>query len=173
MGRSPGFGSTLTDMSCDSALLRLGFPAAPGRLALNLPANVTRRFILQKARRHPAPRGIGLRLLVGDWFQVLFHSPPGVLFTFPSRYWFAIGGQEYLALEGGPPRFPQGFSCPGVLGWQTSASRPSATGLSPSLAALSNAVHVDGRFLTDCRHCHTCCLLPQPLPGNAGRLGTG
>jgi hypothetical protein len=57
-----------------------------------------------------------LRLLVNDGFQVLFHSPPGVLFTFPSRYWFAIGGQEYLALEGGPPRFPQGFSCPGVLG---------------------------------------------------------
>ena len=59
---------------------------------------------------------MGLRLLVGAWFQVLFHSPPGVLFTFPSRYWFAIGGQEYLALEGGPPRFPQSFTCSGVLG---------------------------------------------------------
>ena len=52
------------------------------------------------------------------WFQVLFHSPPGVLFTFPSRYWFAIGGSVYLALEGGPPRFPQGSSCPVVLGYQ-------------------------------------------------------
>ena len=60
---------------------------------------------------------MGLRLLVSDGFQVLFHSPPGVLFTFPSRYWCAIGGQKYLALEGGPPGFPQGFSCPGVLGW--------------------------------------------------------
>ena len=98
---------------------------------------------------------MGLRLLVGGWFQVLFHSPPGVLFTFPSRYWFAIGGQEYLALEGGPPRFPQGFSCPGVLGWQSRASRPSATGLSPSLAALSNAVRVDRRFLTRWEHCRT------------------
>ena len=39
-------------------------------------------------------------------FQVLFHSPPGVLFTFPSRYWFTIGRQEYLALDGGPPGFP-------------------------------------------------------------------
>jgi hypothetical protein len=29
-----------------------------------------------------------------------------VLFTFPSRYWFAIGRQEYLALDGGPPGFP-------------------------------------------------------------------
>ncbi len=57
-----------------------------------------------------------LRLLVGIRFQVLFHSPPGVLFTFPSRYWFTIGGKRYLALGGGPPGFPQGFSCPVVLG---------------------------------------------------------
>ena len=27
-----------------------------------------------------------LRRFVGTRFQVLFHSPPGVLFTFPSRY---------------------------------------------------------------------------------------
>ncbi len=31
------------------------------------------------------------RIVVGTRFQVLFHSPPGVLFTFPSRYWFTIG----------------------------------------------------------------------------------
>ena len=31
-------------------------------------------------------KGAGLRLLVGTKFQVLFHSPPGVLFTFPSPY---------------------------------------------------------------------------------------
>ena len=30
--------------------------------------------------------------------SVLFHSPLGVLFTFPSRYWFTIGLREYLAL---------------------------------------------------------------------------
>ena len=45
----------------------------------------------------------------------LFHSPPGVLFTFPSRYLYTIGRQEYLALERGHPRFPQGFPCPVVL----------------------------------------------------------
>jgi hypothetical protein len=66
---------------------------------------------------------MGLRLLVSDGFQVLFHSPPGVLFTFPSRYWFTIGGQEYLALEGGPPGFSQGFTCPGILGWQSPSRR--------------------------------------------------
>ena len=52
------------------------------------------------------------------WVQVLFHSPPGVLFTFPSRYWFTIGGGVYLALGGGPPRFPQDSSCLVVLGYQ-------------------------------------------------------
>jgi hypothetical protein len=30
---------------------------------------------------------MGLLLFVGIRFQVLFHSPPGVLFTFPSRYY--------------------------------------------------------------------------------------
>src|SRR6266581_5621120 len=58
---------------------------------------------MQKARGHgtrPLPQ------LVGTRFQVLFHSPSGVLFTFPSRYLFTIGRQEYLALDGGPPSFP-------------------------------------------------------------------
>jgi hypothetical protein len=32
-------------------------------------------------------------------FQVLFHSPPGVLFTFPSRYFFAIGHQVVFSLR--------------------------------------------------------------------------
>ena len=47
--------------------------------------------------------------------SVLFHSPHGVLFTFPSRYLFTIGRQKYSALEGGPPRFRQDFTCPVVL----------------------------------------------------------
>jgi hypothetical protein len=81
----------------------------------------TRRIILQKARRHPwggrtnRPPQAGLRLLAGAGFQGLFHPPRGVLFTFPSRYSFPIGRQRYLALEGGPPRFPRDFSCPVVL----------------------------------------------------------
>ncbi len=66
----------------DSLSLRLHF------FSLTSHANVTRRFILQKARRHTL---IVLRLFVGTRFQVLFHSPSGVLFTFPSRYWFTIG----------------------------------------------------------------------------------
>ena len=76
---------------------RFGYPSR-----LNLATHVTRRLILQKARRHPIRRS-RLRLLVSTRFQVLFHSPPGVLFTFPSRYWFTIGHRKYLALGGGPP----------------------------------------------------------------------
>ena len=55
---------------------------------------------MQKARRHQAHAW--LRLMVGMRFQVLFHSPPGVLFTFPSRYYYTIGHQKYLALRDGP-----------------------------------------------------------------------
>jgi hypothetical protein len=39
-----------------------------------------------------------LRLFVGTRFQILFHSPPGVLFTFPSRYCFTIGHQLVFSL---------------------------------------------------------------------------
>ena len=53
--------------------------------------------------------------LVNTGFQVLFHSPPGVLFTFPSQYYALSVTKEYLALEGGPSDFPQGFTCLVVL----------------------------------------------------------
>ena len=52
---------------------------------------------------------------VNTGFQVLFHSPPGVLFTFPSQYYALSVTKEYLALRGGPRLFPQGFSCLVVL----------------------------------------------------------
>ncbi len=38
------------------------------------------------ARSTKSTRSLALPLLVSIRFQVLFHSPPGVLFTFPSRY---------------------------------------------------------------------------------------
>ena len=53
--------------------------------------------------------------LVNTGFQVLFHSPHGVLFTFPSRYFALSVTEEYLALRGGPRLFPQGSSCLVVL----------------------------------------------------------
>ena len=78
---------------------------------LDLRMQLTRWIVLQKARRHPE----GLRLLVRTQFQVLFHSPSGVLLTFPSRYLFSIDRKIYLALGGGPSRFSQGFTCPDLL----------------------------------------------------------
>ena len=72
-----------------------------------------------------------LCVLVGTGFQVLFHSPPGVLFTFPSQYYTLSVTEEYLGLEGGPPDFPRGFTCPavlwillGVLAFQIRGSHP-------------------------------------------------
>ena len=109
MDRSPGFGSTLTD---SSALLRLGFPSAPSLKDLTSPASVTRRTVLQKVR------GSTFKVvpqLVNIWFQVLFHSPPGVLFTFPSQYYALSVTKEYLALRGGPRVFSQGSTCLDLL----------------------------------------------------------
>ena len=67
------------------ALLRLGFPSAPHMVCLTLPAVITRRTVLQKVRG--CTYHIVLPQLVNTGFQVLFHSPPGVLFTFPSQYY--------------------------------------------------------------------------------------
>ena len=90
------------------ALLRLGFPTAPHLKCLTLPVSVTRRTVLQKVRGCTCKV---LPQLVDTGFQVLFHSPPGVLFTFPSQYYALSVTKKYLALRGGPRSFRQGFSC--------------------------------------------------------------
>ena len=106
MGRSPGFASISIDLV---ALFRLGFPMASARKALTLPMKVSRRIIMQKARRHPGIATIGLRPLVGMWFQV--HYPPlvGVLPIFRSRYLFAIGHQRVFSLTGWTPQIRTHF----------------------------------------------------------------
>ena len=81
-----------------------------------------------------------LCLLVSKRFQVLFHSPPGVLFTFPSRYYTLSVIRSYLALEDGPPVFKQDFACPALLWILTVQDSVSVTGLSPSLVGFSNTV---------------------------------
>jgi len=50
-----------------------------------------------------------LPLLVDIRFQILFHSPLGVLFTFPSLYLFTIGHQVVFSLGGWSPQIPIGF----------------------------------------------------------------
>ena len=108
MVRSPGFGSIHMHLF---ALFRLAFATPPSN-DLSLRIQITRWIVLQKARRHSTKL---LRLLVRTQFQDLFHSPSGVLLTFPSRYLFSIDRKIYLALEGGPPRFSQDFTCPDLL----------------------------------------------------------
>ena len=73
-----------------------------------MPATITRRTVLQKVRgsTHKVVPPI-----VNTGFQVLFHSPPGVLFTFPSQYYALSVTKEYLALRGGPRVFRQGSTC--------------------------------------------------------------
>ena len=94
------------------ALFRLGFPSAPHLKCLTLPASATRRTVLQKVRGSSCK---DVPQLVNTGFQVLFHSPPGVLFTFPSQYYALSVTKEYLGLRGGPRSFHQGFSCLDVL----------------------------------------------------------
>ena len=104
---SPGFASA----ACDSlAILKARFHCGSVP-TLTSPPTATRWLILQKARRHSAWL---LRLLVGTRFQVLFHSPLGVLFTFPSRYWFAIGHRRVLSLGGWSPQIHTGFHVSGI-----------------------------------------------------------
>ena len=78
-----------------TALLRLGFPTAPHLKCLTSLYTITRWPVLQKVRDRT---NIVLSLLVDIGFQILFHSPPGVLFTFPSRYYFTIGHQVVFSL---------------------------------------------------------------------------
>ena len=69
MCRSLGFASTPTNYTPSSGSLSLRITRLKRLTSLVM---VTRRFIMQKARRHRINR---LRPLVGAWFQDLFHSP--------------------------------------------------------------------------------------------------
>ena len=108
---------------------------------------------------------------MGLRFQVLFHSPPGVLFTFPSRYYALSVAISYLALEGGPPRFRQDFSCPVLLRFPTHAvSSVSPTGLSPSLAYLPSVLPLQS-LISYCTH--DCVLMPvRPYNHHAATVHT-
>ena len=77
-----------------------------------------------------------LCVLVNIRFQVLFHSPPGVLFTFPSQYCFSIGHQVVFRLGGWSPRLPSGFLVSAGTLDPAAPSAVSPTGFSPSLTGL-------------------------------------
>src|SRR5215203_5038499 len=87
---------------------------------------------MQKARRHHSEER--LRPLVGTRFQVLFHSPSGVLFTFPSRYLSAIGHLGVLSLGGWSPQIQTAFHGSGPTQERPSGVHGiSSTGRLPSM----------------------------------------
>src|SRR5262245_38078482 len=52
---------------------------------------------------------MALPLLVSTRFQVLLTPLAGVLFTFPSRYWFTIGRRRVFSLARWSSQVPAGF----------------------------------------------------------------
>ena len=89
-----------------------------------------------------------LCVLVNIRFQVLFHSPPGVLFTFPSQYCSTIGHQVVFRLGGWSPRVLCGFHVPTDTLDTGCRFVVSPTGLSPSLVCPSKHVRLQLRMLT-------------------------
>ena len=75
-------------------------------------------------------------------FRVYFTPLSGVLFAFPSRYWFTIGQSGVFSLGGWAPRLQSGYhvSRPTCRKLSTT-TRFSCTGLSPSIAGLSRPFH--------------------------------
>ena len=113
----------------------------------------------------------GLRRLVGSRFQVLFHSPPGVLFTFPSRYWFTIGRQVVLSLRGWAPQIHAGFHGPrATRDLRREVRHLPPTGLLPSAAALSNGLRLGAGFVTPWNLRCGSRRIPRHRHGNATEL---
>jgi hypothetical protein len=86
--------------------IKTRFPFGSAPQGLNLAAYCN--SLARSTKSTPLDLNV-LRLLVGTRFQVLFHSPPGVLFTFPSRYCFAIGHQVVFSLGRWSSLLPTGF----------------------------------------------------------------
>lgn len=165
MDSSPGFASTARDWTpcSDSLSLRLAH-------SLNLAAR--RNSLAHSTKGTPSPPG-GLRLLVGTRFQVLFHSPPGVLFTFPSRYSCAIGHRRVFRLGGWSPLLPTGFH---VSGGTRGARLRGCLGFAYGAITLSrrpsHAVRLPSHFVTarGGNRGPPASLAPQPRRRNARAL---
>ena len=83
-----------------------------------------------------------LYLLVNIGFQVLFHSPPGVLFTFPSQYSFAIGHQGIFRVGGWSLLLPTGFLVSRRTPDPAACTQISPTGFSPSSICFPKTVRL-------------------------------
>ena len=138
MGRSLGFGSRARDWI---ALFGLAFATATPH-GLTSPRTANSQAHSSKGTQSPR-QATRLRLsrLVGTRFQVQFHSPPGVLFTFPSRYSSAIGHQGVFRLSGWSRQIHTEFHGLGATRETHSGGLGySSTGLSPSAATPSRGL---------------------------------
>ena len=139
MDRSSGFGSTPSNYSLYSNSLSLRLPysvkLATERKSLTHYAKGTQSLLAE------------LLLFVCMRFQNLFHSPPGVLFAFPSRYWFTIGRLRVFSLGGWSPHLRTGCHVSRSTSHALSTTTPIlCTGLSPSMAGLSRPFHCQHRY---------------------------
>jgi len=112
MVRSPGFG--LCACHHRVALLRLAFALAPSPQGLNR-RHTAHSLAHSSIGTVSSRRKSGLHLSVSVRFQVLFHCPPGLLFSVPSLYLFTIGQEKYLALPHRHGCFRRDFTSPVVL----------------------------------------------------------
>ena len=135
MDRSPGFGSNTND---SFALFRLGFPTAPQLNYLTLPLTLTPWTIKQKVR-HQIRRSSDRLQAYG--FRFYFTLLSEYFSTFPHGTGTLSVVCEYLALEDGPPRFNQNFSCSDLLRNAIQLVNISCTGASPSMPQLPNYFH--------------------------------
>ena len=106
MDRSPGFGSMATNF-LRPIQTRSRFASGTQYLKLARYYNSPDRSTKSTTSHLNV-----LCLLVNIGFQVLFHSPPGVLFNFPSRYCFTIGHQLVFSLGRWSGLLPTGFHVP-------------------------------------------------------------
>src|SRR5205814_7205263 len=70
----------------------------------------------------PSPPCGGSDCLYAHGFRYYFTPLAGVLFTFPSRYWFTIGQKRVFSLAEWSPRIQAGFLVPRLT--QVPASSP-------------------------------------------------
>ena len=109
-GRSPGFASATADYAPYSDSLSLRIQASR---PLTSPATATRRFIMQKARRHwnkPAPTAC--RRTVSGTISLPCY---GCFSPFPHGTGPLSVSGECLALADGPAGFTRGSTCPALL----------------------------------------------------------
>ena len=145
MRSSRGFASTATNLI---ARFRLAFASATPHNGLTLLITVSRRIIMQKARRHPD-------VLLRHWAPTACRHVVSGSLSSPDRgsshLSLALLGslsvaREYLALRDGPRRFGPAFTCQVLLRCRIVRLPLSLTGLSPTMVLLSRRVQLGYRL---------------------------